>query len=257
MDIIQTKQENGILTLTLNRPDKFNALNSAVLTCLSERLQQAKQDKAVKGLLITGQGKAFCAGADISELASCDALQGYAFAVKGQQVFQQFEDLGKPSIALVNGVALGGGCELSQATTIRIASEIAKFGQPEIKLGVIPGYGGTQRLSRLIGKGRALELCLTGRMIDAQTALQYGLVTEVVSEATLIERGEALLTSLIQYSPVALESIMDLIHTGYDIPLKEALDMEALHFAKICATQDKNEGVKAFLEKRKPAFQGI
>jgi enoyl-CoA hydratase len=253
MDVIlQELSQDGILALTLNRPDKLNALNRLVLTQLDEILNHAKNDTQVKGLLITGAGKAFCAGADIQELAACDALSGYEFACFGQAVFQNLEALGKPSLALVNGVALGGGCELLQAATLRVAASSAKFGQPEVKLGVIPGYGGTQRLARLVGKGRALDLCLTGRMIDAQLALSWGLVTEVVEADVLMNRGRLLLQEVLQWSPLALASVMEVIHRGYDLPLSEALHLEALTFSKVCASEDKNEGVRAFLEKRTP-----
>ena len=254
--IIQSLSSEGILTLTLNRPDKLNALSRSVLVELQELFQEAQKDAQVKGLLITGSGKAFCAGADIHELAACDALTGYEFACFGQAVFATLETLGKPSIALVNGVALGGGCEMIQAATMRIASKHAKFGQPEVKLGIIPGYGGTQRLARLVGKGRALDLCLTGRMIDAQLALSWGLVTEVVEGELLMERGQAILKDILQRAPLAVASVMDVIQRGIDLPLSEALHLEALHFAKSCATQDKTEGVSAFLEKRSPAFHG-
>lgn len=248
--ILQALDSVGVLTLTLNRPDKLNALNRDTLIHLHTILQQAKRDTQVRGLLITGTGKAFCAGADIQELATCDALSGYDFACLGQTVFETLETLGKPSIALVNGLALGGGAELIQAATMRFAATNAKFGQPEIKLNIMPGFGGTQRLARLIGKGRALDLCLTGRMIDAATALSWGLVSEVLENELLMERGRAVLHELLQRSPVALESIMSVIQHGFDLPLVESLHLEALHFSKVCATQEKNEGLADFLDKR-------
>src|SRR3990167_10507774 len=254
--ILENLSSNGALTLTLNRPDKLNALNQETLLSLEDILNKAKNNRAVKGLIITGAGKAFCAGADLNELNRADTLTGYEFALLGQRVFQTLESLGKPSLALVNGFALGGGCELLQACTIRIASIDAKFGQPEVKLGVIPGYGGTQRLARLVGKGRALDLCLTGKIIDANCALAFGLVTEVIAKEELLPRGEALMTSLLALAPLAQDAIMSVINQGYDLPLADALKLEALHFARLCATKDKAEGVKAFLEKRQANFYG-
>lgn len=255
--ITQTLDEKGILTLMLNRPEKLNALNEEVLKALGELLIKAKDNAQVKALLLTGNGKAFCAGADISRLAQCDAHQGYRFAYDGQAVIGLLETLGKPSLAAINGFAFGGGCELAIATTLRIASSAAQFGQPEIKLGIIPGYGGTQRLSRLVGKGRAMELCLTGRFIDAQTALQWGLVNKVVEPEALIEEAKSLLITIITMAPLAVASIMDVVNHGFDLPLHEALHLEAIHFAKVCASEDKQEGVNAFLAKRAPVFTGV
>lgn len=256
MTALKQEQHNGILTLTINRPDKLNALNADILEILREQLQYAKQDTSIKGILITGEGKAFCAGADISRLAECNAETGYAFACLGQEVFRQFETLGKPSISAINGFTFGGGCELAMATTMRIASKNAQFGQPEVKLGVIPGYGGTQRLARLVGKGRALDLCLTGRFIDAETALTWGLISEVTEADQLIARATAILSSMLTMAPIALHAIMETIDRGYDLPLEEALHIEALQFARTCATADKQEGVSAFLEKRPAQFKG-
>ncbi|KTC65900.1 enoyl-CoA hydratase (plasmid) [Legionella adelaidensis] len=254
--IEQQLNDSGILTITLNRPEKLNALNNEVLQALRELLSYAKDKESVKALLITGKGKAFCAGADINRLAECDAESGYQFASFGQEVFRQFETLGKPSIAAINGFAFGGGCELAMATTIRIASQNAQFGQPEVKLGVIPGYGGTQRLARLVGKGRALDLCLTGRFIDAQTALQWGLVTHVIEEDKLLDEAEKLLKGILSMAPLAVRGVMEVIDHGYDLALNEALHLEAIHFAKTCASADKAEGVQAFLEKRAATFKG-
>ena len=256
MSMIEKELNQGILTLTLNRPEKLNALNEALLDELDEHLQMAKQDHHVKGILLTGKGKAFCAGADIARLAECDAEQGYRFACFGQAIFRQLETLSKPSIAAVNGFAFGGGCELAMAATLRIASDKAQFGQPEVKLGVIPGYGGTQRLARLVGKGRALDLCLTGRFIDASTALAWGLVCDVVEEADLMSRAKDILTTILNMAPLAIASTMEAIDYGYDMSLTDALHLEAMHFAKTCASLDKAEGVAAFLEKRKAHFQG-
>ncbi|MFT4058328.1 MAG: enoyl-CoA hydratase-related protein [Legionella sp.] len=254
--IEQELDSNGILLLTLNRPDKLNALNSDVLTGLAELFLAAKSNSKIKAIMLTGNGKAFCAGADINRLAECTALTGYEFACQGQETFRLLETIGKPSLAAVNGFAFGGGCELAIAATLRLASTKAQFGQPEVKLGVIPGYGGTQRLARLIGKGRALDLCLTARFINAETALHWGLVSEVVEPEVLIERGKEILLGILSMSPLAVADVMDVIHFGYDLPLTEALHLEAIHFAKACATEDKQEGVTAFLEKRVAKFKG-
>lgn len=255
--VMQDLDQTGILTITLNRPEKLNALNAEVLLALQEIFQQAKNDSQVKGILITGTGKAFCAGADIGRLAECDAQLGYDFACSGQAVFHQLAHLGKPSIAAINGYAFGGGCELAIAATLRIAANVAQFGQPEVKLGVIPGYGGTQRLARLIGKGRALDLCLTGRFISAETAQQWGLVSEVVSPDALLETARTTLQTIMAMAPLAIMSVMEVMEHGYDLSLDDALHLEAIHFAKVCATQDKQEGVNAFLNKRPPVFKGI
>lgn len=246
----------GVLQIQLNRPQQLNALNHTVLTKLSDILTNAKQDAKVKALLLTGTGKAFCAGADITELAALDSKQGVVFAKFGQSVMNQLENLGKPSIAAINGYALGGGCELAMAATLRIAATEAVFGQPEIKLGVIPGFGGTQRLSRLIGKGRALEICLTGRRFSAENAYQWGLINEVVPNDKLLDRAKELLRDLVQMGPVAMQSIITVINDGYNVPLETALALEADHFGLCCATADKQEGVNAFLEKRVAAFSG-
>lgn len=256
MSLIKQQVEDGILIITFNRPEKLNALNQEVLSTLSDIFTKAKDDSAVHGILITGEGKAFCAGADIARLAECDASSGYQFARRGQDVFRQLETIGKPSIAAINGYAFGGGCELMMAATMRIASVDAQFGQPEVKLGVIPGYGGTQRLSRLIGKGRALDLCLTGRFIDAETAKQWGLVSEVVAHETLIYESMRILKSITKMAPLAVASIIEAIDHGYDMSLMDGLHIEALHFANMCATSDKKEGVAAFLEKRTANFTG-
>ncbi len=251
-----TRHDSGILQLSLNRPDALNALNADLMEQLYQTFVAAKTDKTVKALLITGQGKAFCAGADIKQLAKLNGQAGYAFARHGQKVFRILEQLGKPSLAAINGFALGGGCELAMAATLRIAATTAVFGQPEIKLGVIPGFGGTQRLSRLIGKGRALDLCLTGRLIKAADAAAWGLVTEVVQPEELLPRATAILSELVKLSPLALQSTMVTIDNGYDLALDDALELEAAHFGMCCATRDKEEGVKAFIEKRAAAFSG-
>ena len=254
--IEQNLDENGILTLTFNRPEKLNAISTEVLIALNELFVMAKANPKVKALLITGNGKAFCAGADINRLAECNAQTGYEFACDGQKVFRLLETLGKPSLAAINGFSFGGGCELAISATLRIASTKASFGQPEVKLGVIPGYGGTQRLARLVGKGRALDLCLTGRFIDAQTALNWGLVSEVVEPEYLLDQGKKILLGILSMAPLAIAGVMEVIDHGYDLSLTDALHLEAIHFAKACASRDKSEGVAAFLEKRTPAFHG-
>jgi len=257
MSTIKTNtDDDGIMTITLNRPDKLNALNRDVLVGLSEILSQAAENSAVKALLITGEAKAFCAGADINQLACANAEQGYQMARFGQQVFRQLETLGKPSLAAVNGFAFGGGCELAISASMRIASQKAQFGQPEVKLGVIPGYGGTQRLARLVGKGRALDLCLTGRFIGAEEACAWGLVNEVVDADSLLERAHAILKQVIALAPLAIRGVLETIDKGYDMSLDDALHLEAVQFAMTCATEDKNIGTQAFLNKKAAQFRG-
>lgn len=256
MSIIEEQlDELGILTLTLNRPEKLNALSTELLQSLSELLVQAKTHSKVKAVLLTGAGKAFCAGADIGRLAECEVQSGYEFARFGQSVFRQLETLGKPSLAAVNGYAFGGGCELAMSATLRLASTSAQFGQPEVKLGVIPGYGGTQRLARLVGKGRALDLCLTGRFINAETALAWGLVSDMVEPEVLMDTAKRTLKLILSMAPLAVSGVMDVIDRGYDLTLPDALQLEALHFATLCGSEDKQEGVSAFLEKRVPEFK--
>ncbi|EHL31504.1 enoyl-CoA hydratase/isomerase family protein [Legionella drancourtii] len=258
MNLIEQELDSqGILLLTLNRPDKLNALSTEVLTTLAKLLTAAKNNPKVKAIMITGNGKAFCAGADINRLAECTAQTGYEFSCYGQEVFRLLETIGKPSLAAVNGFAFGGGCELAISATFRIASTKAQFGQPEVKLGVIPGYGGTQRLARLIGKGRALDLCLTARFINAETALQWGLVSEVVEPEALLAHGKTMLQGILSMAPLAVAGVMEAIDHGYDLSLTDALHLEAIHFAKACATEDKQEGVSAFLGKRVAQFKGI
>lgn len=251
-----TMLDAGILQLNLNRPEQLNALSQEVLQTLETILQEAKHNRSVKAVLLTGEGKAFCAGADIKQLAALSSTDGVKFARFGQSVFRQLELLGKPSLAAVQGYAFGGGCELAMSATMRIAANNTWFGQPEIKLGVIPGFGGTQRLSRLVGKGRALELCLTGRRFSAVEAHQWGLVTELTEPEKLHARAIELLTELAKLSPAAMSSIMTVIDQGYNLSLEEALELEAAHFGLCCATADKKEGVNAFLEKRAAVFSG-
>lgn len=256
-DIIKVSSlESGVLQISLNRPEQLNALSHEVLQRLSSILLDAKQDNSIKAILLTGEGKGFCAGADIKQLAALNGQAGLKFARYGQSVFRSLEVLGKPSLAAIHGFAFGGGCELAMAATMRIATNNAVFGQPEIKLGVIPGFGGTQRLSRLIGKGRALEMCLTGRRFTADEALAWGFLNEITTPENLLTRAKALLKDLVQLSPIAMHSILTVIDQGYDSPLEEALELEAAHFGLCCTTADKHEGVNAFLEKRTAVFSG-
>lgn len=248
--------EKGVLQVTLNRPQQLNALSQEVLQKLTHIFHDAKSDPAVRAILLAGEGKAFCAGADIKQLAALNGPDGVTFARFGQAVFRALETLGKPSLAAIQGFAFGGGCELAMAATMRIASNNAVFGQPEIKLGVIPGFGGTQRLSRLIGKGRALEICLTGRRFSAEEAWKWGLVNELTTPEELLSRALIILKELVQLGPVAMQSIMTVIDQGYNLSLEEAMELEAVHFGLCCTTADKEEGVNAFIEKRAPAFTG-
>jgi len=250
------QSKTGILTLRLNRPGALNTLNLALLEELEQALEQAKNDPTIKALLLCGEGKTFCAGADIHHLATLNTQAGYAFAKKGQAIFSALEKLGKPSLAAVHGFALGGGCELAMAATLRIAADSATFGQPEVKLGIIPGFGGTQRLARLVGKGRALDLCLSGRLIKAPEALAWGLVSDLTPADNLLAQATSLLETLLKQPPLAMRSIMEVIDCGYDLDLDAALELEATHFGLCCASQDKNEGVSAFLEKRPAQFIG-
>lgn len=247
----------AVAVITLNRPKVLNALNAATLNELGEALGELSADTAVRAILLTGAGeKAFAAGADIQELAQVSALDGQALALRGQRLFDRIENCGKPVIACINGFALGGGCELALACTFRIASETAKFGQPEVKLGLIPGYGGSQRLPRLVGKGAALRMILTGEMIPALEALRIGLVEEVVAPDQLLTRGEQIARIIAAQAPLAVAKSLEAVYAGYDLPLRQALDLEAGLFGLCCATGDKAEGTKAFLEKRPAEWKG-
>ena len=248
---------NGIARVTVNRPDKLNALNATVIAELGDAVTRIETDAAVRGVILTGSGqKAFVAGADIAELTAQTPMEGQARAILGQQVFRRLERCGKPVIAAINGFALGGGCELAMACHIRIAAEHAKFGQPEVKLGIGPGYGGTARLPRLVGKGRALELLLTGGMIDAAEAYRIGLVNRVVSADKLLAEAEALLRTILENGPLAIRACLEAVDAGLETSLDQALLLEANHFGLLSATEDMREGTKAFLEKRKPLFKG-
>jgi enoyl-CoA hydratase/carnithine racemase len=251
------EKKGPIAYVTINRPKVLNALNAKTIAELRCAFENARDDSEVRGVVFTGAGdKAFAAGADIGEMAGDTALTAEQKTRSGQALTELIENLGKPVIAAVNGFALGGGCELSMASTIRIAAENAKFGQPEVKIGLMPGYGGTQRLPRLVGKGRALQLILSGAIIDAQEAYRIGLVNEVVPAANLIARVEALLNQIISNAPVGLKHSIEAVNQGADTSLEEGLVLEASLFAICAGTEDKKEGTSAFLEKRLPKFQG-
>jgi len=251
------EKKNSIGYVTLNRPKVLNALNHSTWNDLRVAFEDARDDETVRGVILTGAGdKAFIAGADISELATVTAVQAEKSSSYGQEVLNLIENLGKPVIAAINGFALGGGCETAMACTLRLASENAKFGQPEVKLGVLPGGGGTQRLPRLIGKGRALQLILSGAMINASEAYRIGLVNEVVPTADLIPRAEALLREIFSNAPLAIKYSLEAVNKGLDTTQAEGLALEASFFGLCAGTEDKQEGTRAFLEKRVAQFQG-
>jgi len=246
-----------VATVTLNRPKVLHALNTHVFDELESGFRTLAADPAVRVILLTGSGeKAFAAGADINEIAATDATTGQAKALRGQSVFRLIETCGKPVIALVNGFALGGGCELAMACTIRIASDNARLGQPEVKLGLIPGYGGTQRLPRLVGAPAALKLLLTGDMIPAAEALRIGLVDEIVPADQLIPRGEALAKAIVAMAPLAVAGCIEAVQQGTVLDLEAALKIEAEIVGRLCSSTDKAEGTSAFLEKRPPVWIG-
>jgi len=251
-----TSLENNVLTITINRPDKLNALNAQVFDDLNNILDEIEKKPEIRSAIITGAGpKAFVAGADISEFSDFSKEQAMVMAKRGQDIFFRIERCNKPIIAAVNGFALGGGCELSMACHFRIASENAKFGQPEVNLGLIPGYGGTQRLVQLIGKGRALELLMSGNMIDANTALQYGLVNYVVKQEELLTKTRAILETINSKAPLAVAACITSAHAVYD-ETKNGFELEIQEFGNCFATEDMKEGTTAFLEKRKARFKG-
>lgn len=245
-----------ILTVKINRPSKMNALNVATIEELRSMIEYVKSEPAVRGVIITGEGeKAFVAGADISEIAELNEVIGRKFAENGQEVFKAIEDCNKPIIAAINGFALGGGCELAMACHIRIATSYAKFGQPEVNLGIIPGYGGTQRLTQLIGKGKAFELMMTGDMIGAEEARQLGLVNHVVETyEELFPKAEELMKKILSKSPLAVARIVDCVNAFFND--ENGYQTEANSFANCCKSEDFREGTSAFLEKRKPVFKG-
>jgi enoyl-CoA hydratase len=249
------KTEGRICSITVNRPDKLNALNAQAKAELKQAFLDILTDTGVDVVILTGSGeKAFVAGTDIKELTQLDELKGRVFSEAGQAVFNLIENLGKPVIAAINGYALGGGMELALACHIRLASENAKFGQPEVNLGIIPGYGGTQRLARLVGKGRAMELILTGDQIDAQEALRIGLVNKVVPLAELLPSAEVLAKKILSKGQVAVRLALQSVNASQESPLAAGQTFEAELFGRCCASEDFKEGTGAFLEKRKPVF---
>jgi enoyl-CoA hydratase/carnithine racemase len=251
------EKKGAIAYVTVNRPKVLNALNTPTWKDLRTAFEDARDDTAIRGVILTGAGnKAFIAGADISELAHVAAFEAEQSSRFGQEVLDLIENLGKPVIAAVNGFALGGGCETAMACTIRLAVDSAKFGQPEVTLGLVPGGGGTQRLPRLVGKGRALQLILSGEMIDAQEAYRIGLVNEIVPASDLITRAEAILKKIASNAPIAVRFALEAANKGLDTSQGEGLLLEASYFGLCAATEDKKEGTTAFLEKRAPQFHG-
>lgn len=250
-------RKEEIALVTINRPNVLNALNADTINELTDIFLHIKDDKKVRALIITGSGeKAFIAGADIKELSTKNSLSAKETALMGQRMLEELEGMGKPSVAAINGFALGGGCELALACTFRVASENAKLGQPEVKLGLIPGYGGTQRLARLVGPSRALQLILTGDHISAEEAYRIGLVDKVVPKDKLLEEAENLCKKIIAQAPLAIEFALRAVQHGLQMTLKEGLNLEATLFGLIYATEDRVEGLNAFLQKRQPIFKG-
>lgn len=251
------EKSDGIATVTFNRPAKLNALNRRVVEELADSIERIRNDGEVRSVILTGAGeKAFVAGADINELAVQTPVAGKETSLAGQRVLDALEDLGKPSIAAVNGYALGGGCEVAMACTLRLASQTARFGQPEVKLGIVPGYAGTQRLPRLVGKGRALELILSGEPISAEEAYRIGLVNAVVPAAELIPAARALAKKIMANGPLAVKLAMEAVNHGMEMSEQEGQFLEATLFGLCCATEDMKEGMRAFLEKRPAKFLG-
>ena len=251
------EKKGPIAYVTVNRPKVLNALNQAVFADLKTAFEDARDDASVRGVVLTGAGdKAFAAGADIAEMSNYTAVEAEAATRRAQGVTELIENLGKPVIAAVNGFALGGGCELAMACTIRLAAETAKFGQPEVKIGIMPGAGGTQRLPRLVGKGRALQLILTAEIIGAQEGYRIGLVNEIVPNANLITRAEAIINQIISNAPIGVKYSIEAVNKGLDASVAEGLLLEASMFAICAGSEDKKEGTSAFLAKRAPKFQG-
>ena len=249
--------ESGVALVTINRPDKLNALSRGVVEELGQAANRIAEDSAIRAAILTGAGeKAFVAGADINELAAFTPVEARTYALRGQQVFRKLETLGKPVVAAVNGYALGGGLELAMACTVRFAAENAKLGQPEVKLGLIPGYGGTQRLPRLVGSGRALEILLSGEPLTAAEAWRIGLVNAVMPQAELVPYCRAWLDKVLANAPEALRMVMEAVDVGLSAGLEEGLRFEAAAFGVCAATEDRQEGTRAFLEKRRAVFAG-
>jgi enoyl-CoA hydratase len=251
------ERDGPVAVLTVNRPKVLNALNTATMDDLRRAVLEVKHDAALRALIITGAGeKSFVAGADINELAVQTPAQGKEHALRGQHVFDLIENMGKPVIAAINGFALGGGCELALACTLRIAADSARLGQPEINLGIIPGYAATQRLSRLVGKGIALEILLTGRQLKAEEALQIGLVNKVVPAAELMNEARKLAIELATKAPLAMQYIIEAVNRGLEVSFDKGQFLEATLFGLVASSEDMREGTKAFLEKRKAEFKG-
>ena len=248
--------DDGVALVTLNRADKLNAINTHVLGDLQRVFRRARADERVRGVVLTGAGeKAFAAGADIQQFTELDALSGHRFALRGQSVFNTIENLPKPVVAAVNGFALGGGCELALACHLRVASETAQFGQPEVNLGLIPGYGGTQRLPRIVGQGIATEMILTGDRVSAQRAYEIGLANHVVPPDALVDFAKDLVKKIASKAPLAVAMSLNALRS-VDLPQPQGLQLEAALFGQACGTEDFQEGVHAFLNKQKPEFQG-
>jgi enoyl-CoA hydratase len=255
--VLQIDTQNGIRTVTINRPDKLNALNAATLDALDAAFANAAADDSVRVVVLTGAGpKAFVAGADIAEMNTLSPVQGRDFSLRGTRMMRRVEKLNKPVIAMINGFALGGGLELAMCCHLRIAADSAKLGQPEINLGLIPGFGGSQRLLRLCGRAATLELCLTGAPITAERALQLGIVNRVVPAAELEAETTKLATQLANTAPLALRGMIDCVNVGSECGIEEGLEYESAQFGLMFATDDMREGTGAFLEKRKPSFHG-
>jgi len=257
MENVRLEKKNSIAYVTIDRPKVLNALNMATMEDLREVFTDLAADRGIRVVILTGSGeKAFVAGADINELQKNNPVEAKAYTHRGQAVLDLIENLGKPVIACINGFALGGGCEIAMACTMRLAAENAKLGQPEVKLGIIPGYGGTQRLPRLVGTGLAMQILLTGEMISAQEAYRIGLVNEVVPADKLIPRAEEIAAKIIANAPLAIQYCMEAVNQGLNMTLQEGLFLEATLFGICSASEDKKEGTTAFLEKRKANFQG-
>ena len=255
--VVLRETADRIAVVTINRPDKLNALNREVIDVLAREIEAAGRDPEAGAIILVGAGtKAFVAGADIREMAAMSPMEAREFSRLGQGLGEVVDGTGKPVIAAIEGYALGGGCELAMMAHLRVASTSARFGQPEVGLGLIPGFGGTQRLARLVGEGRALEMLLTGGMIDAETAHAWGLVNRLATDRSALEEARALASEILEKGPVAVRLCLEAVRRGLSMPLEEALEFEAALFGVTFATEDMKEGTAAFLEKRKPAFPG-